>query len=150
MELILWRHAHAESGFPDSARPLSTRGQEEARDAAQWLTEHLPSSCRILVSPAQRTQQTAAALARPFETVPALAPEASADDLLAAVGWPKRKGITLVVGHQPTLGEVATRLLGESRWTPKTASLCWLKGPDLSEPATSNLAPATLVAVFTP
>ncbi|MDR2016480.1 MAG: histidine phosphatase family protein [Burkholderiales bacterium] len=158
MELILWRHAHAEPGFPDLARVLSVRGREEASDAAQWLNEHLPTHlptpCRILVSPAQRTQQTAATLARLYETVPALAPEASMDDLLAAIDWPKKKGITLVIGHQPTLGEVATYLLGESRWTPKTASLCWLKAVEPSEKLTIEAkrrqAQATLVAVFTP
>ncbi|MDR2174163.1 MAG: histidine phosphatase family protein [Burkholderiales bacterium] len=145
MELILWRHADAEPGFPDLARVLSARGQEEARDAAQWLTERLPPSCRILVSPAQRTQQTAAMLARPYETVAALAPEANMSALLAAADWPKQKSVTVIIGHQPTLGEAATFLLGKSRWTPKTASLCWLKAV-----ATCGQAQAALVAVFTP
>jgi phosphohistidine phosphatase len=152
MELILWRHADAEPGFPDLARTLSARGREEAREAVQWLTEHLPPSCRILVSPAQRTQQTAEMLARPYETMAALAPEKSMGDLLAAIGWPKQKGVTLVVGHQPTLGEVAICLLGESRWMPKTASLCWLKAVEIPDktPAMSRRVQATLTAVFTP
>ncbi|MDR0247140.1 MAG: histidine phosphatase family protein [Burkholderiales bacterium] len=148
VELILWRHADAEPGFPDLARALSARGQEEARDAAQWLNEHLPATCRILVSPAQRTQQTAATLARPYETVAALAPRTSRDDLLAAIDWPKQKGVTLVIGHQPTLSEVAAYLLGESRWTPRTASLCWLKAVETL--SATRQAQAKLVAVFTP
>ncbi|MCL2308490.1 MAG: histidine phosphatase family protein [Proteobacteria bacterium] len=151
MELILWRHADAEPGFPDMARVLSARGREEARDAAQWLAERLPASCRILVSPAQRTQQTAAMLVRPYETVAALAPETSMNHLLAATCWPKQEGVTLIVGHQPTLGEVATYLLGESRWTPRTASLCWLKSIEPSEKTSMrHQAQATLVAIFTP
>jgi phosphohistidine phosphatase len=166
MELILWRHAHAESGFPDLTRPLSARGEEEARAAAQWLNEHLfahsPALCRILVSPARRTQQTAAMLKRPYETVAALSTDANTNDLLAAVGWqPKEKAkekaeeksITLVVGHQPTLGEAATFLLGESRWTPKTGSLCWLKAVGLAEKALAGKtlhAQATLAVIFTP
>ncbi|MDR0769716.1 MAG: histidine phosphatase family protein [Burkholderiales bacterium] len=152
MELILWRHAHAEPGFPDLARELSTRGREEAKGAAQWLNERLPTPYRILVSPARRTQQTAAILARPYETVPALAPNSNVEALLAAIDWPNEKGVTLVVGHQPTLGEVATCLLGEPRWSPKTASLCWLKAIAPSEKTSATLCrtQATLVAVFTP
>ncbi|MCL2871444.1 MAG: histidine phosphatase family protein [Betaproteobacteria bacterium] len=154
MELILWRHAHAEPGFPDLARPLSARGRDEARDAAQWLIARLPTTCRILVSPALRTQQTAEMLARPYETVSTLAPDAEINDVLAVVGWRKKsteKDITLVVGHQPTLGEVATYLLGETRWAPKTASLCWLKTVELpKEAAAFPRVQAALVAIFTP
>jgi phosphohistidine phosphatase len=36
---------------------------------AAWLNRQLPSSARVLVSPARRTQQTAAALDRKFKTV---------------------------------------------------------------------------------
>jgi phosphohistidine phosphatase len=153
MELILWRHAHAAPGFFDLARELDARGRKEARDAAQWLNERLPTECRILVSPARRTQQTAAILARPYETVPALAPDASVVSFLAAIDWPKKEGVTLVIGHQPTLGEVATCLLGEPWWTPKTASLCWLKATEATEASKTTgtrQIQVTLIAVFTP
>lgn len=149
MDLILWRHAHAENGYPDLARPLSARGREEAREAAQWLIARLPASCRILVSPALRAQQTAEMLARPYETVSTLAPDAAINEVLAVAGWRKtnaeEKSVTLIVGHQPTLGDVAAYLLDEMRWVPKTASLCWLKKNEATA-----LAPATLVTIFTP
>ncbi len=65
----------------------------------------------MLVSPAQRTQQTAQALQRPFKTVATIDPQASVDDLLAAARWPRAKEPVLIVGHQPTLGTLAARLL---------------------------------------
>ena len=73
MELILWRHAEAEDGEPDLARKLTPRGNKQARRAAEWLDRHLPDRTRILVSPAIRAQQTAAALADTALSLPRLA-----------------------------------------------------------------------------
>ncbi len=55
---------------------------------AEWLNRQLPSSTRVLASPARRAQQTAAALDRRVKTVPALAPDGSVEALLHAVRWP--------------------------------------------------------------
>lgn len=113
MELILWRHAEAAYGPPDLERPLTTHGEKQARTMARWLRSRLPDDTRILVSPALRAQQTARALTASFETIDALAPGADTDAFLQAAGWsPGGPGRVLVVGHQPTLGEVAGRLLG--------------------------------------
>lgn len=78
---------------------------------AAWLKPRLPEGTRILVSPAQRTQQTAAALGVDFSTLEALAPDTTAEAVLAAAGWPGHTQSALIVGHQPTLGEVASILL---------------------------------------
>ena len=59
MELILWRHAEAEDGIPDAKRPLTERGQKQARKMAKWLRKRLPEDTRIIVSPALRCRQTA-------------------------------------------------------------------------------------------
>ena len=132
MELLLWRHAEAELGEPDLGRALTSKGEKQARRVAQWLHAHLPDSAHILVSPARRAQQTAQALAeltrREFETVEAAAPGATADELLAATGWPKPRQTVLVVGHQPTLGWLASRLLtgAEADWPIKKGGLWWL------------------------
>ncbi len=40
-----------------------------------------------------------------------LAPDASPAAVLAAAGWPEHKGAVLVVGHQPTLGLLASMLI---------------------------------------
>ena len=55
---------------------------------AAWLDSHLPDTCRVLVSPADRAQQTALALKRKFKTVPELAPGARCPRVLAAANWP--------------------------------------------------------------
>ena len=66
MDLILWRHAEAEAGEPDLGRQLTSKGRKHAVRIAGWLEHYLPSTCRILVSPADRAQQTASALKRKF------------------------------------------------------------------------------------
>lgn len=132
MELILWRHAEAEPGEPDLGRRLTGKGEKQARRMAEWLHARLPEATRILVSPAARAQQTAAALAelsgRKFRTVESIAPGASAAALLAAADWPAAKAPVLIVGHQPTLGEVAARLLAGSAesWPVKKAGVWWI------------------------
>jgi len=128
MGLILWRHCDAKDGVPDELRPLSKRGRAEAAQMAAWLGPRLPATTRILVSPAVRTQQTAAALGHPFETDAALAPGASVDDVLRAACWPDASRTTLIVGHEPTLGDVAAWLLdGQSGGRPlKKGAVVWL------------------------
>src|SRR5512140_2504847 len=111
MDLILWRHADAEPGVPDAARRLTPKGERQAEKMGAWLDRHLPEDTRILVSPAVRAQQTALGLGRKFRTVEEVAPGASAAAVLAAAGWPGGRETVLVVGHQPTLGEVAALLL---------------------------------------
>ncbi len=130
MELILWRHAEAEDGdddTPDHKRRLTARGERQARQVARWLDKRLPQRRKVLVSPAERTQQTAHALDMAYEIVPALGLGASAQDVLAAAGWPERNGAVLIIGHQPSLGRVAALLLGgaEADWSIKKGSAWW-------------------------
>ena len=128
MDLILWRHADAADGHPDAARPLTGHGRAQARGMATWLRPRLPEPLRVLASPARRAEQTAAALDRPFETCPAIAPGASAGDLLAAAGWPESAATVLLVGHQPALGEVAAFLLSgrDAPWRIAKGAVWWL------------------------
>ncbi|MEO8305428.1 MAG: phosphohistidine phosphatase SixA [Betaproteobacteria bacterium] len=128
MDLILWRHAEAEPGEPDLGRRLTAKGIQHAERMALWLDRHLPATTRVLVSPADRAQQTALALKRKFRVVPDLAPGASAAAVLAASGWPDAREPVLVVGHQPTLGEVAALLLSgeEAPWTVRKGAVWWL------------------------
>ena len=132
MDLILWRHAEAEEADPgenDLERALTSRGERQAERMAEWLNRRMTHSTRILVSPALRCQQTAKALGRKGRTVATLGPGASADDVLAAAGWPKASTPVLVVGHQPTLGLVAATLLTGAPlpWTMKKAAVWWLR-----------------------
>lgn len=125
MQLLLWRHAQAADGVPDMDRALTERGHAQARVMAHWLRPRLPAGLRIIVSPARRAQETAAALGLPYETVESIAPGAGAGALLEAAGWPEAGGSVLVVGHQPTLGEVAAALLnGDRHLSPSAGERC--------------------------
>jgi phosphohistidine phosphatase len=127
MDLVLWRHAEAEDGMPDAARALTKKGRKQADTVGRWLKDRLPKSARILVSPAMRAQQTAESLALPSTTASEVNVGATARDILEAVGWPKRGGTVVVVGHQPTLGRVAALLLTgeETEWSMKKGAVWW-------------------------
>lgn len=139
MNLILWRHAEAEDvASTDLARQLTGRGRKQAQAAAKWLRARLPHDVLILASPAARTVQTVEALTDQYRIEKTVAPGASADELLDAVGWPDGiAGTVVVVGHQPTLGLVASRLVGgqAAHWTIKKGGVWWLEG----EPCRSDI-----------
>jgi phosphohistidine phosphatase len=154
VDLILWRHAQAHpllldeavqaqmlagedvtvhiDPIEDLARALTPKGERQAERMAQWLNQRLTESTRVLVSPAQRTQQTAMALGRSFKTVRAIDPQASVDDLLEAARWPKSKDPVLLIGHQPTLGMLAARLLTgqDQAWSVRKGAVWWLRSRD--------------------
>jgi phosphohistidine phosphatase len=115
VELILWRHADAEDPGPrgDLARELTRKGRGQAEAMAEWLAPRLAGKWRVLTSPAARAVQTVTPLGLDYEIRPRLDPSASADDYLREACWPGG-GNVILVGHQPTLGEVAARLVGEA------------------------------------
>ena len=132
MDLILWRHAEAEDGSPDSARKLTKHGRDQARRIAAWLKPRLPKRCEVLVSPAARAQETASALAIRFETSVVVGTNATAAEIITAIGWPTRSKAVLIVGHQPTLGRVAATLLSdaEADWHFAKGAVWWLRHVD--------------------
>ena len=132
MDLLLWRHAEAfdaEDGQDDLSRKLTPKGERQAKRMAEWLNRHLAESTRVLVSPALRCQQTAAALGKKTKTVAELAPGAAVQDLIDAARWPDSSYPVLIVGHQPTLGCVASTLLtGQPHaWTIKKGAVWWFR-----------------------
>lgn len=128
MELVLWRHAEAESGEPDDGRALTGKGHKQAWKMAQWLDLNLPSGCKIFVSPTARTVQTAEVLGRKFKIHPALAPDATAEQLLTLTGWPHGREPVLIVGHQPALGQTAALLISGTAqdWHIRKANAWWI------------------------
>jgi phosphohistidine phosphatase len=129
MDLILWRHAEAEDGFPDLERKLTELGRKQANKVSQWLREALPNEPdRVIVSPAVRTQSTAKAFTDQFETSKKVGVAATPEQILLAAGWPDAGGTVLVVGHQPTLGQTAALLLSgrEDYWSVKKGAIWWL------------------------
>jgi phosphohistidine phosphatase len=132
MNLILWRHAEAEDGVDDARRELTARGRKQAERMARWLKEQLPERFEVLASPAVRTCQTADALGVPYRTDRRLAPGADVADCLAAIDWPdgpkKARGTVVLVGHQPTLGRIASLLMAghEMDWSVKKGAVWWI------------------------
>ena len=110
MRLFLVRHAHSDPGDPDSLRPLSARGREQARELGERLAPVEPEL--VLTSPLLRARETAAAIATSagaeLRVDERLAPGASADQLLAAIEG--AGGTVVVVGHQPDCSEIAAVL----------------------------------------
>jgi phosphohistidine phosphatase len=127
MELILWRHADAEMTSPDISRALTPKGRLQAQKVGAWLASKLPDNCKILVSPAVRAVQTAEAIGREFTIVEELGPGASAEMIMYIAKWPKSKEPVLIVGHQPSLGMVASPFIG-SRYDVNIdkANVWWL------------------------
>ena len=131
MELILWRHAEAASGDPDSARPLTDRGRAQSQVMARWLAPRLPADLRMIVSPARRAQETALALGRSFETIEALAPGCDVATLLADRGMAGRGADR--PGRRPPADARRDRGAGSSTdrsasWRIGTGAVWWLKG----------------------
>jgi phosphohistidine phosphatase len=123
MELILWRHAEAEdaNGKQDIARELTKKGRKQAERMAEWLRPRLDGRWRVLVSPAKRALQTVKPLDLDFEVSEAVG--------LHEAGWPDGERPVIVVGHQPTLGEVAARLLlgNEGEATIRKGAIWWFE-----------------------
>lgn len=141
MDLLLWRHAEAEIGEPDLGRALTPKGHKQAQRMARWLEHTLPSTCRILVSPALRTVQTAEALGRKYKLMSELGPDATPEQLLKAANWLQAREPVLVVGHQPTLGQVASLLLtGTAQdWTVRKGNIWWIARRERDEVAGNYL-----------
>jgi phosphohistidine phosphatase len=136
MDLILWRHAEArdaKEGEDDLERPLTPRGEKQAERMADWLNRFLPESTRVLVSPSRRTRQTADALGRKYRVVDTLAPGTTAAQLMTVARWPDSREPVLLVGHQPSLGQLAACLLGGASaldapsWAVRKGAAWWLR-----------------------
>lgn len=109
-ELILLRHAHAESATPgqtDLDRPLSAEGNAEAEAAGRWLQEHGLVPDLALCSPARRARATLeAVLARVGyvdQRLDGEIYEASPGALAGLVDRHREAGRLLLVGHNPGL-----------------------------------------------
>jgi phosphohistidine phosphatase len=123
MILYIVRHAIAvprgTPGIKDDDRALTEEGIEKMKRAASGLHSlgYVPEI--ILSSPLIRARQTAEILLKAFgkevklETSPYLAPSGSREKLYRDIAvQAKRRESLMLVGHQPSLGEIA----GEIAW----------------------------------
>lgn len=127
MDLILWRHAEAEDGINDLNRPLTARGKKQAEQTAEWLRKHLPENFTVIASQAKRSQQTAQALTPDYRITAEINPGCEAAAILASSNWGESNETVIIVGHQPTLGRLASFLQAgtEAEWSVKKSAIWW-------------------------
>ena len=116
-ELILLRHAHAESastGQADLDRPLSSVGLAEAEAAGKWLKENKLQPDCVLCSPARRTRETLEAVVGItgfFEhRLEDKVYDATPGTLIGLVDDRKDIERLMIVGHNPGLERLAALL----------------------------------------
>ena len=125
MKLILMRHAEADSGPDDAARPLSSQGREDLPKLARFLHATGWLLDESLASPLLRAQESQEILSRELKKLGGLAPSYSAKteerlkpglpSLEIATQILKEKDnnfCTLWVFHAPDVAYLASELSG--------------------------------------
>ncbi len=117
MRLYLLRHAEAADRAPsDAARELTPLGIEQAQTVGAFCKRHSLKPNLILTSPFRRAVQTAQLVAAPLgltaQTAAFLASGMDPENALMELGAYQQFAAVMIVGHQPDLGLLATRLLG--------------------------------------
>jgi phosphohistidine phosphatase len=157
--IILWRHSQAtdlvdliqgdmaesrDIEKEDLLRPLTLKGQHQARRMAAWLEKSCiknisskntstgnanTKNIQIYSSPALRTFQTASAFRADVQLSNALKPEATLQQVLDFLSSIEHQKNIVIVGHQPWLGELAAHLLGlkQAQINIKKGAIWWLQ-----------------------
>jgi phosphohistidine phosphatase len=111
---VLWllRHGDAADGSPDAERPLTNKGEEQARLAGRALAALGVSMDACLTSPKVRAAETARLACEPLGIQPQLEPKLAggpfdAEALAAGLGEN-----VLLVGHDPDFSTAVHALTG--------------------------------------
>lgn len=134
-ELYLVRHAiAAERGgdWPDDdKRPLTQRGVARFKEAVEGFNKLDDGIDEIFTSPLVRAKQTAELLAAGLpgkasvQVLDALAPGHPPSSVMAQLARNARRRRIALVGHEPSLGELAAHLIGAGRALPfKKGGIC--------------------------
>lgn len=151
--VYLVRHAIAADAGPlwpiDADRPLTPEGVDRWTREVRGLRAVDVSIDHILTSPYQRTEQTAALLAAGLSPAPAvsacaaLRPGGRFEDVLHDVCAALHAGATAValVGHEPSIGNIAGRLVGATHPIPfKKGAVCRVDFDGAAKPGAGWLA----------
>ena len=134
-QLFIMRHGIAtdRSGryaSNDAKRPLTPRGRKRTEQIATGLLSLGYGFDWIVTSPLVRARETAEIVASstrkdtPLDQCPALRPGGSYDDLLSFLDKKPNSRRVLLVGHEPDLSTMASRLIGAG----PAANLIFKKG----------------------
>lgn len=126
--LLVLRHAKSDwgTGEPDTDRPLAERGYRDAAAAGEVLTEYKLD--RVLISPAMRARQTWAAAQQvgascaSVQVVSDIYHGMPEDLIFQLRGLGSEISTALLIGHQPSLGELILSLARPSELAARVAS----------------------------
>ena len=141
--LYLVRHAIAadrgEDWPDDDKRPLTARGVARFKESVNGLSRLDVAVDEIFTSPLVRAKQTAEILAggllgKPtVKVLDALSPGHAPASVLAQLARTARRRRLALVGHEPSLGELAAHLIGAGRaLTFKKGGVCRIDVESLS------------------
>jgi phosphohistidine phosphatase len=122
VNLIIVRHGiafpHGTPGMKEDERPLTKEGIKKMKEAARGLLSMACIPDLILSSPLPRAKQTADILVEilgkeiPLVLTDTLSPGGSREEFYKEMGKRGTTANLMIVGHQPSLGEMA----GEIAW----------------------------------
>lgn len=151
MNLFIVRHGHSPMQDSDHQRPLSEWGQQQAKQAAQFIQQNTDTIPDILCSDAIRTHQTAGRIAEAFGIEHC---DARNEFYTAGVGiWCdaiEEMGhcqSLILVGHNPTISQLTGYLTGSDDIYFKPACVTHIRLEILSD---GLRLPAQLLANFKP
>ncbi|UCF19423.1 MAG: histidine phosphatase family protein [Gemmatimonadota bacterium] len=126
MDVVVVRHAIAEdretfaqSGKPDTERPLTEQGRERMQRGARGLKQLVPHLDILATSPLVRAVETAKIISAAYgdiepTTVAALRPEARAQAALTWLQDQTSDATLALVGHEPHLSMLVSWLASKS------------------------------------
>lgn len=146
MDLILFRHGIAQdlsSDGSDDARQLTDEGKDRTLAAARGLFKLIGSPEQVIASPKMRALQTAAIFTQVASTPDAIIQPVIASPSTQAIQdfvLAQTCASLLIVGHEPTLSELAETLCTGQAHTglfqmTKAGAIC-VRLPDLYRKAT--------------
>jgi phosphohistidine phosphatase len=149
-EIYLIRHGLAEArseAWPDdSKRPLTDDGMSRLRKAARGLVRLGVAFDVVMTSPYVRARQTAEIFAAAMDPKPnltnadSLTPDGSFAAIVDDLGKHARRGRIALVGHEPSIGELAARLIGSRHPIPfKKGAVCCIEVDSLPPAGPGNL-----------
>jgi phosphohistidine phosphatase len=154
MNLLVIRHAialdaaeYAREHADDASRPLTPEGVKKMNKVVRGLHGLVPRIDVLATSPLTRAAQTAGIIAAGYDglmpvTVGALAPSQPVRALAEWLERQRRHENVAVVGHEPSLGRVASWLLAGSKHSFivfKKGAICLLRFDGAITPASATL-----------